>query len=540
MSIMNGAQALARQLRAEGVDTIFALPGVQVMAAFDALYEVKEDIRLVHTRHEQATTYMADGYAKVTGKPGVAMVVPGPGALNAAAGLGTAYASSSPVLLISGQIPSASLGRRKGELHEIEDHLDVFRPITKWNHRVTRVEEIPGAVHEAMRHLKTGRPRPVELEVPPDTLAATGEAELIEPENYPRTRGNPSDIQRAARLLAEAKKPAIIAGGGATIADASEELLNLAEFIQAPVITTNQAKGIIPEDHYLSIGANFAGLGPGYHVIPQSDVILAVGTRLMTDVEIDDSQKIIQVNVDPDEIGKNMRYDVGIEADAREGLSQLLEQLRAIGSPNESRCQEIEAYKSAFAEEVRNIAPRQVSIVETLQGGLPEDAIIVGGITNAAYWNHLTYSVRHPRAYLTSSYFGTLGYAFPTALGAKVARPDRQVVSISGDGGFMYSPQELSTAVRYGINVVALVFNNNAFGASRRDQTDNYGERYIGTDLLNPDFVKLAESFGAIGIRTDPDGLGSALQQALAANAPVLLEVEVPIMQVPSPELRTG
>ena len=540
MSIMNGAQALARQLRAEGVDTIFALPGVQVMAAFDALYEVKEDIRLVHTRHEQATTYMADGYAKVTGKPGVAMVVPGPGALNAAAGLGTAYASSSPVLLISGQIPSASLGRRKGELHEIEDHLDVFRPITKWNHRVTRVEEIPGAVHEAMRHLKTGRPRPVELEVPPDTLAATGEAELIEPENYPRTRGNPSDIQRAARLLAEAKKPAIIAGGGATIADASEELLNLAEFIQAPVITTNQAKGIIPEDHYLSIGANFAGLGPGYHVIPQSDVVLAVGTRFMTDVEIDDSQKIIQVNVDPDEIGKNMRYDVGIEADAREGLSQLLEQLRAIGSPNESRCQEIEAYKSAFAEEVRNIAPRQVSIVETLQGGLPEDAIIVGGITNAAYWNHLTYSVRHPRAYLTSSYFGTLGYAFPTALGAKVARPDQQVVSISGDGGFMYSPQELSTAVRYGINVVALVFNNNAFGASRRDQTDNYGERYIGTDLLNPDFVKLAESFGAIGIRTDPDGLGSALQQALAANAPVLLEVEVPIMQVPSPELRTG
>ena len=540
MSVMNGAQALARQLRAEGVDTVFALPGVQVMAAFDALYEVKDDIRLVHTRHEQTTTYMADGYAKVTGKPGVAMVVPGPGALNAAAGLGTAYASSSPVLLISGQIPSASLGRRKGKLHEIEDHLDVFRPITKWNHRVTRVEEIPGAVHEAMRHLKTGRPRPVELEVPPDTLAATGEAELIEPENYPRTRGNPSDIQRAARLLAEAKKPAIIAGGGATIADASEELLNLAEFIQAPVITTNQAKGIIPEDHYLSIGANFAGLGPGYHVIPQSDIVLAVGTRFMTDVEIDDSQKIIQVNVDPDEIGKNMRYDVGIEADAREGLSQLLEQLRAIGSPNESRCQEIERYKNAFAEEVRNIASRQVSIVETPRGGLPEDAIIVGGITNAAYWNHLTYSARHPRAYLTSSYFGTLGYAFPTALGAKVARPDRQVVSISGDGGFMYSPQELSTAVRYGINVVALVFNNHAFGASRRDQTDSYGERYIGTDLLNPDFVKLAESFGAIGIRTDTDGLGSALQQALAANAPVLLEVEVPIMQVPSPELRTG
>ena len=243
MPNMTGAQALVRQLQSEGIDAVFALPGVQIMAAFDALYEARDDIRLYQTRHEQATTYMADGYARATGKVGVAMVVPGPGALNASAGLATAYATSSPVLLISGQIPSDTLGKEQGHLHEVEDQLDVFKPITKWNHRVTKVEEIPEAVHEAMRQLKTGRPRPVELEVPPDTLAATAQADLIEPEEYPKTRAAEADIQRAARLLAEAKSPAIIAGGGTMIAEASQELLELAE--HHPLIGEVRGKGLM-------------------------------------------------------------------------------------------------------------------------------------------------------------------------------------------------------------------------------------------------------------------------------------------------------
>ena len=214
------------------------------MAAFDALHELQNDIQLIHTRHEQATTYMADGYAKVTGKVGVAMVVPGPGALNATAGLGTAFASSSPVLLISGQIASGALGKRQGQLHEVEDQLDVFKPITKWNHRVTEVGEIPEAVHEAFRQLNTGRPRPVELEVPPDTLAAIGEADIIEPEVYPPALADSADIERAAEILARAKKPAIIAGGGTVISEASEELRELAEFLQAAVMTTQQGRGL--------------------------------------------------------------------------------------------------------------------------------------------------------------------------------------------------------------------------------------------------------------------------------------------------------
>ena len=334
MPQMSGAQALALQLRSEGVDTVFTLPGVQIMAAFDALHELQNDIQLIHTRHEQATTYMADGYAKVTGKVGVAMVVPGPGALNATAGLGTAFASSSPVLLISGQIASGALGKRQGQLHEVEDQLDVFKPITKWNHRVTEVGEIPEAVHEAFRQLNTGRPRPVELEVPPDTLAAIGEADIIEPEVYPPALANSADIERAAEILVRAKKPAIIAGGGTIISGASEELRELAEFLQAAVMTTQQGKGIIPADHELLVGVNYAMIEPVKNVLPDCDALLAVGTRLLFRVfEPESVPDIIHIDADASEIGKNLPTEVGIVGDATQALRQLLTRLRAISGP---------------------------------------------------------------------------------------------------------------------------------------------------------------------------------------------------------------
>ena len=534
MPKMSGAQALVRQLGSEGVDTVFALPGVQIMNAFDALYEARHDIRLVHTRHEQATTYMAHGYAKVTGRVGVALVVPGPGALNAAAGLGTAYASSSPVLLISGQINSTALGQHQGQLHEVDDQLDVFRPITKWNYRVTRAEEIPEAIHEAMRQLKTGRPRPVELEIPPDLLAAAGDMDMIEPEEYPRPGGDPSDIQRAAQLLARAQRPVLIAGGGTVIANASQELIELAEFIQAPVMTTQQAKGIIPEDHDLAVGVNYALVGPAHRIIPKSDVILAVGTRLLIrDLKITPSQKIIHIDADSTVLGRNHPSRVQIEADAKEALSELLQVLQAITSPTQSRREEIAGYRQAFREQVGELAPQQVEIIGTIRRRLEKDAIVVAGVTNIGNWSHLAYPVSQPRTYITSSYFGTLGFAFPTALGAKVARPQQQVVALCGDGGFMYNSQELSTAIQHGIHVVTLVFNNSAYGASQWDQTHRYAGHYIGTELHNPDFVKLAESFGALGMTTEPEGLDASLKQALAADRPVVLEVALPNMMPP-------
>ena len=534
MPQMSGAQALAQQLRSEGVDTVFTLPGVQIMAAFDALHELQNDIQLIHTRHEQATTYMADGYAKVTGKVGVAMVVPGPGALNATAGLGTAFASSSPVLLISGQIASGALGKRQGQLHEVEDQLDVFKPITKWNHRVTEVREIPEAVHEAFRQLNTGRPRPVELEVPPDTLAAIGEADIIEPEVYPPALADSADIERAAEILARAKKPAIIAGGGTIISGASEELRELAEFLQAAVMTTQQGKGIIPADHELLVGVNYAMIEPVKNVLPDCDALLAVGTRLLFRVfEPESVPDIVHIDVDASEIGKNLPTEVGIVGDAKQALRQLLTRLRAISGQKESRQQEIEGYRKAANDELMELAPDQMRIIQDIRGALDDEDIVVGGMTNVGYWSHVALPVSVPRTYVTSSYFGTLGYAYPTALGAQVGQPDRRVVALCGDGGFMYNIQELSTAARYGINAVAVVFNNHAYGASMWDQTHQYGGRFIGTDLNNPDFLKVAEAFGVHGMKAEPDGIGDALRQAFQADAPVLLEVEVPNMMPP-------
>ena len=533
MARMTGAQALVGQLVSEGVDTIFALPGVQIMPAFDALHEQRNAVRLIHTRHEQATTYMADGYAKVTGRPGVALVTPGPGAFNAAAGLGTAYASSSPVLLVTGQIPSTSLGKRRGELHEVEEQLEVFNSITKWNHRVTRMEESPEAVHEAFRHLKTGRPRPVELEIPLDTLAAEGGARIIAAEDHARPAGAPGEIERAARLLAGAERPAIIAGGGIVSAGAAAELVELAELLQAPVITTQQSKGTIPDQHPLFLGVNYI-MSPIEELMAHSDAVLAVGTRLMIrNFAAERLPRLVQIDIDPSEIGKNYPAEVGIEADAKGALAGLIRALRGAGPARESRAGEVAARRQAFRAKVRKLAPRQLDMMAMLRAELDEDAVVVGGITNLGYWSTIAYPVNAPRRFLTSSYFGTLGYAFPTALGAKVAVPDRQVVALCGDGGFMYGTEELSTAGRHGIDVIAIVFNNHAYGASRWDQTHRFGERFIGTDLHNPDFMKLAEAYGVTGLRCDPAGLGQTLRTALAAKAPVLLEVEVPVMMPP-------
>ena len=532
MAKMTGAEALTRQLCTEGVDTVFALPGVQIMNAFEALFAHRNAVRTIHTRHEQATTYMADGYAKATGRPGVAMVVPGPGALNAAAGLGTAYASSSPVLLVSGQIASTSLGKRRGELHEIDEQLDVFAPITKWNHRVEGAGEIPEAVHEAFRQLTTGRPRPVELEIPPDILAEEVSVDIIEAEPRAPAEPDATKIAEAARLLAGARRPAILAGGGVVTSQASEELVALAERLRAPVVTNQQSKGVIRDAHPLHMGVNYI-LSPLETLLGETDVLLCVGTRLLLrGVEPEAMPPIIHIDIDESEIGKNYPTELGIVADARETLQALLVALE--GSAIEStRSESFAGQRAKFLDDIRELAPDQTRIIDTIRAELDDDAIVVSGVTNIGYWSIITMPVDTPRTFLTSNYFGTLGYAFPTALGAKVAYPDRQVVALCGDGGFLYSPQELSTAARFGINVVAMVFNNHAYGASRWDQMHRFDEHFIGTDLHNPDFMKLADAYGVVGMRCKPDSLGATLCEALSANAPVLLEVDVPVMMPP-------
>ena len=537
MATMTGAQALIQSLAREGVEVVFALPGVQIMEAFDALYE-QPGIRLITVRHEQTAGYMADGYARTTGRVGVALVVPGPGALNAAAAVGTAYASSSPVLLVSGQIDSSSLGQNRGALHEINDQLDVFKPITKWNGRTTRPEEIPNLVHMAMQQALDGRPRPAEIEVPFDILPATANIELLEREGPIKQSPDPAKVREAAELLANAERPLIWAGGGCREADVTSELAELAEALNAPVITTPEGKGAIPENHPLSVGTFYYGHGPAYHTLPQSDVILAIGSRMnlnpRTPWSLRPDQIVIRIDADPEELGRLVEPQVGMVADARLGINDLVAELDGARKASQWKTEELQDIRQKTAEDLRVLAPLQMEIVQTIREELEDDAIVVAGTTEVAYWGHLTFPVLKPRSYLTSSYFATLGYAFPTALGAKVGNPHRQVVATIGDGGFMYANSELSTAVQEGINVVTLVFNNGLLGASRADQMNRYHGRTIGTELHNPDFAQMAEVYGALGVRlTDRRELGPALHDALRAERPAVIEVPMPNLRPP-------
>lgn len=537
MAQMTGGQAVVLALQQEGVEVVFGLPGVQIMGIYDAFYG-RSDIRLITVRHEQTTTYMADGYARATGKPGVGLVVPGPGLQNASAALGTAYACSSPVLLLAGQVESSMLGQDRGALHEINDQLDVVRPVTKWCQRVLKVEEIPWAIHEAMRRMLTGRPRPTVVEIPPDVLAATAEVTLSAPEQYGPTPPDRESVRRAAGLLAAAKKPLIWAGGGVILADASQELKALAEALDAPVATTAEGKGAFSEDHPLALGVGYYGHGAPALAAPRADVVLAVGTRLTGQMRgptaLRQPQRLIHLDVDATVIGKNYPAEVSVVGHAKPALRVLLEAVRAQPTPRERwPRQELDEVRRDTEIWVRQQAPLQCEIIQQLQRELSDEAIIVSGITNVGYWSHFALRVRRPRTYFTASYYATLGFEFPTALGVKVAAPDHPVVCLAGDGGFMYALPDLATAVRYGINVVAIVFVDGAFGASKHDQLTRFQRRVIGTDFHNPDFAQVAEAFGVKGIRAEPDRVGKALGEAIAANRPTVIEVPIPTLAPP-------
>jgi len=532
MTELTGGQALIQSLRVEGVEVIFGLPGVQLDWAFDALYEERESIRVVHTRHEQATAYMADGYARVTGRPGTCLIVPGPGLLNTTAALSTAYACSSPVLCLTGQIQSDLIGKGRGVLHEIPDQLQVMASVTKWARRAESPEQIPGLVHEAFRQLGTGRARPVELEIPPDVLAARAEVFLAEPEPFVRgPAGDPDKLEEAARRLGRASKPLICAGGGVLSSGASEELQRLADLLEAPVVMTNNARGALSDRHRLAQPPM-----AGRTLLPEADVILAVGTRFVqpaTQIRLSPEQTVIQLDVDAEEIGRNHQPTIGLQADAKAGLAELTARVERHNHPRASRREELLAVKAQVDQQLGEMQP-QAAFAQAIRAELPEDGIVFCGMTQVGYWARLGFPVFEPRTFYGSGYQGTLGFAFPTSLGAKVGCPDRKVVSISGDGGFMYNVQELSTMAQQGIAAVAIVFNDNAYGNVRRTQRQQFHEHVIGSDLHNPDFVKLAELFGVAGSRaTSPAELRHALRVALSDDRPAL--IEVPVGEMPSP-----
>ena len=531
MTKMTGGGALVEMLRRHGVDTIFALPGVQNDALFVAFYDAGEALRIIHTRHEQGAAYMAFGYARASGKVGTYAVVPGPGLLNTTAALATAYATNAPVLCISGQVPSDMIGRGFGLLHEIPDQLGILQRLTKWAARIDHPTEAGKLVNEAFRQLRDGRPRPVGIEIPPDVLALQTEIALPAAEAAPPvTEPDPELIDKAAALLAAAKKPLLFVGSGAV--DAGEEVLAIAEMLQMPVVSFTGGKGIVSDRHYLAQSSL-----AGHELWREADVVLAVGTRLHQPQlrwGIDRDLKLIRIDIDPVEITRYFKPALGIVADAKAALAALHRAVDRLAPKRASRKDELEALKAATLARLDEQLGPQCEYLRAIRAELPDDGIYVEDLTQVGYVGRMAFPVYQPRTYIHSGYQGTLGFGFATALGAKVGRPDRPVVSVSGDGGFMFNVQELSTAVRHGIDIVAIVFADGAYGNVRRMQKEDYGNRLIGVDLHNPQFPKMAESFGAAGVRTTtPDGLRRELAAALKRRGTTLIEVAVGEMPDP-------
>lgn len=537
MTKMTGGEAIVKSLRREGVEVVFGLPGVQLYGIMAGLRD-EPGIRFITTRHEQATGYMADGYARAGGAGGfgTALVVPGPGLLNASAGLATAYSASSPVFMISGQVQRDFIGKDVGMLHEVNDQLTVIEPITKWRRRALTVGEIPAAVQEAVYQLKTGRPRPVEIEVPPETMEEQGEAVLLDPKRAVREAADSARIDTAAEMLIKAKHPVIIAGGGVVVGDAVDELAELAEALQAGVFTTLDGKAAIPWSNpfCLGLGRILASTGAAADYFAASDVVIGVGSRLagFGGSMIPPGKQVIHIDIDPEEVGRNYEETYGLAGDAGKTMKALAERIRSAGSRPSATAELADIRESVFA--AADATQPQWDILRSLQAGCPDDTILVPDSTQIAYYSFPFWKIKSKRSYIGSGYSGNLGSAFPTGLGAKVAQPDRPVVVVAGDGGFMYNVSEMSTAVQHGINIVVLVFNDNAFGNVGRDLDLGFGGAY-GTDLHNPDFPRLARSFGMKAIQVaDPAKVGESVADAIQMDAPVLIEIPVGRMPVPA------
>ena len=530
MPRMTGAEAIVRSLLSHGVDTLFGLPGVQNDALFNALFDAEGAIRVIHSRHEQGAAYMALGYAAASGKPGCYAVVPGPGLLNTTAALSTAYAINAKVLCLTGQIPSAYIGRGLGLLHEIPDQLGVLRSLTKWAERIESPAQVPAKVGEAFRQLHTGRPRPVGLEMAMDIMALSAEVELLPaPSSYGEPPCDPDAVADAARLLGKAKAPLVLVGGGAL--EASQEIAAIAELLQAPVIASPMGRGILSSRHYLS-----HTMPAGHRLWAKADAVLAVGTRLFMPQlfwGLDKALQIVRIDIDPVEHNRFAPPAVSIVADSRDGLSALLAQLPRHNRRRVSRKDELTALQREMEREFSRLQP-QMAYLETIRQELPDDGIFVDELTQIGYVSRFALPVYQPRTFLTSGYQGTLGWGLACAVGVKLANPGRPVLAIAGDGGFLFNVQELATAVQHRVDLVMLVFNDGAYGNVKRMQQDLYENRVIASDLHNPDFVKLAQSFGAEGLRaTTPEELRAALRVGFNNRGPTL--IEIPVGEMPSP-----
>jgi len=522
---LTGGQAVVRSLIKEGVDTIFGLPGVQNDWLYNALYDYRDEIRVIHTRHEQAAGYMALGYHLASGKVGVSSVVPGPGFLNSSAALATAWGLNAKVLSLVGQIPQKAQGKGRGVLHEIPDQLAIQRQLTKWAERATSPSEVPEIMSQAFQQLHTGRPRPVGVEVSMDVLSASSDIDFSDytPAQAVFPELDESAIAKAAEMIAGAKAPLIFVSSGAM--DASAEVKALAEFLQAPTFAYRTGKGILSSRHHLSYPV------PAAHELwADADVVIGIGSHVRMPLSkwgVDDDLHYISINIDETAHDRIIQPALSITADAAQATKALLSKLSEITTARPSKEVEMKTFRQSWDEKTAYLEP-QSTILNIIREEISDDGILVDELTQVGFASRIVYDTYLPRTYLCTGFMGTLGWGFQTALGAKVARPDVPVISVAGDGGFMFGVQELATAVQHKIGVILLLFNNNLYGNVREMQEKLYDNRVIATDLHNPDFVKMAQSFGANAVRVENyEAMRKEIQNAKGESLPTVIEVPI-------------
>ena len=547
MTKMSGAKALVESLEQQNVDTIFGILGGAILPVYDELCG-NEKIRHILARHEQGAAHAAEGYARASGRVGVCMATSGPGATNLVTGIANAFLDSSPMIAITGQVPSSGkntsymIGR---DAFQEADIIGITTPITKHNYQPRSIAEIQPMVNAAFYIASSGRPGPVLIDLPKNVQSDTANIEMgitekIEARGYkPTLEPDLSKISEAANLLAEAEYPLILAGGGVIISNASDELMQMSDLLIAPVATTFMGKGAFPEGHPLSLGSiGMHGNPAANRLMGEADVLLAVGTRFSdrATANLDTfapNAKKIHIDVDPAEIGKNIEVDVPIVGDAKVSLKLLyaavVQKLPKMKTSTWSkRVKEAkEQLSPLLKEKPRDLVPK--ALMTELRSLLPADTIVTTEVGQNQMWSALYFQALKPRTFISSGGLGTMGFGFPAAIGAKVACPDRAVVDIAGDGSFLMTENELACSVSEKIPVIVIVLNNSVLGMVAQWQRTLYNRRYMAVNLgKSPDFVKLAEAYGAQGIRAGSiEEFHKAVKTALNSNVTTVIDVPI-------------
>ena len=527
--VLTGGQAMAEALIENGVDTVFGIPGIQLDPLFDAFYQKQNQLSVMHTRHEQGAAFMAMGYAQASDRTGVFAVVPGPGLLNAMSAVSTAVATNTPVLGITGQIPSPQIRMGYGIAHELRDQLAMSAGVVGWAERAHHPAEVGRVVNDAFTYMNSGRKQPAVLEMAPDQYYATAPVVSAGPATLqPAPLPDADTVAIMARKLATAKAPAIFIGGGAYGAEA--ELLQLAERLNAPVIISPSGLGAFSDAHSLAFN-----ILCGQAIWDDIDVALVVGTRFLAPALAwgrASEVEVLRIDIDPDQVRKPRPASAALVTSAAIGMAAITSQLPDAVPDRTEYLSKCSRHRDEMFEKLAGIA-QLGDYSDAIRRVLPDDGILVNDVTQLAYYTRFGYPVYQPRSWLTVGYQATLGYGLPAALGAKVACPEKRVVSISGDGGFMFTVQELATAAQHNIPAVHIVVDNGAYGNVKTIQAQSFGSRHIAVDLVNPDFVALAQSFGIKAARADDaESLERLLDNYLDEEVPAL--IHVPMGEVPS------